>query len=265
VVQRQFEHVDPANRLVAAELERRWETALRDLQQGEAAFQSRSQSQITAEEIPAELQAAFIQLGKKLPDLWPTEVLSRMQKKALLRCLLDKVVIQRVGRDQVQIRIVWRGGDVTECVIPIPVGSLAELSTSQELEAHVLQLYHAGKTDDEIVRELSAAGFRSPMHQKLLVSTVRNLRLKHHCFQTRHQSHPRSVTGFLTVTQVAERLGLSLHWLYDRLHNGQIQLQKDSTTNLFLFPDHPSTLEQLTRLRAGHLQHVAFGKEYQDA
>jgi DNA invertase Pin-like site-specific DNA recombinase len=265
VVQRQFEHVDPANRLVAAELERRWETALRDLQQGEAAFQSRSQSQITAEEIPAELQAAFIQLGKKLPDLWPTEVLSRMQKKALLRCLLDKVVVQRVGRDQVQIRIVWRGGDVTECVIPIPVGSLAELSTSQELEARVLQLYHAGKTDDEIVWELSAAGFRSPMHQKLLVSTVRNLRLKHHCFQTRHQSHPRSVTGFLTVTQVAERLGLSLHWLYDRLHNGQIQLQKDSTTNLFLFPDHPSTLEQLTRLRAGHLQHVAFGKEYQDA
>jgi DNA invertase Pin-like site-specific DNA recombinase len=265
VVQRQFEHVDPANRLVAAELERRWETALRDLQQGETAFQSRSQSQITVEEIPADLQAAFIQLGKKLPDLWPTEVLSRMQKKALLRCLLDKVVVQRVGRDQVQIRIVWRGGDVTEYVIPIPVGSLAELSTSQELEARVLQLYHAGKTDDEIVRELSAAGFRSPMHQKLLVSTVRNLRLKHHCFQTRHQSHPRSVTGFLTVTQVAERLGLSLHWLYDRLHNGQIQLQKDSTTNLFLFPDHPSTLEQLTRLRAGHLQHVAFGKEYQDA
>jgi DNA invertase Pin-like site-specific DNA recombinase len=265
VVQRQFEHVDPANRLVAAELERRWETALRDLQQGEMAFQSRSQSQITVEEIPADLQAAFIQLGKKLPDLWPTEVLSRMQKKALLRGLLDKVVVQRVGRDQVQIRIVWRGGDVTEYVIPIPVGSLAELSTSQELEARVLQLYHAGKTDDEIVRELSAAGFRSPMHQKLLVSTVRNLRLKHHCFQTRHQSHPRSVTGFLTVTQVAERLGLSLHWLYDRLHNGQIQLQKDSTTNLFLFPDHPSTLEQLTRLRAGHLQHVAFGKEYQDA
>jgi hypothetical protein len=91
------------------------------------------------------------------------------------------------------------------------------------------------------------------------------LRLKHHCFQTRHQSHPRSVPGFLTVTQVAQRLGLSVHWLYDRIHNGQIQLQKDLTTRLFLFPDHPSTLEQLTRLRAGHLQRVGFGKEYQDA
>src|SRR4029450_14069989 len=95
------------------------------------------------------------QLGKTLSGLWRTDVLSRMQKKALLRGLLDKVVVQRVGRDQVQIRIVWRGGDVTEYVIQIPVGSLAELSTSQELEARVLQLYHAGKTDDEIVRELS--------------------------------------------------------------------------------------------------------------
>ncbi|HEV8714666.1 MAG TPA: hypothetical protein VGX03_17780 [Candidatus Binatia bacterium] len=37
LAQRQFEQVDPANRLVAAELERRWETALRDLRQAEDA------------------------------------------------------------------------------------------------------------------------------------------------------------------------------------------------------------------------------------
>jgi DNA invertase Pin-like site-specific DNA recombinase len=265
VAQRQFEHVDPANRLVAAELERRWETALRDLQQGEAAFQSHAQSQTTAEEIPADLQAAFTQLGQRLPDLWPTEGLSRMQKKALLRCLLDKVVVQRGGREQVRIRIVWRGGDVTECVIPIPVGSLAELATSQELETRVLQLHKADKSDEDIVRELSAAGFRSPTRKELLVSTVRGLRLKHRYFLSRHQSHPRSVTGFLTVTQIAQRLGLSVHWLYDRIHNGQIQLQKDPTTQLFLFPDHPSTLERLTQLRTGLLPRVAFGKEYQDA
>ena len=37
VAQHQFEQVDPANRLVAAELERRWESALRDLQHAEVA------------------------------------------------------------------------------------------------------------------------------------------------------------------------------------------------------------------------------------
>jgi hypothetical protein len=95
-------------------------------------------------------------------------VLSRTQKKALLRCLVDKVGVQRLGRDQVQIRIVWRGGEVTVCVIPIPVGSLAELSTGQELEARVLQLHRAGKADDVIARELTTAWFRSPLHQELL-------------------------------------------------------------------------------------------------
>jgi hypothetical protein len=154
---------------------------------------------------------------------------------------------------------------VTDCLIPIPVKALTALATGQELEARVVQLHHAGKTDDEIVRELSAAGFRSPMHPDLLLSTVKGLRLKHRCFITRHQSHPRSVSGFLTVPQLARRLGLSAHWLYDRLHNGQIRLPKDPASRLFLFPDHPSTIKLLTQLRAGRRQYVGFGKEYQDA
>jgi hypothetical protein len=265
LAQRQFEHVDPANRLVAAELERRWETALRDLRQAEDAVPHSTQFRLGAEYLSADLREALSTLGQKLQALWPTAVLSRTQKKALLRCLLEKVVIQRVGRDRVRVRIVWRGGEVTECVIPIPVGSLAELSTGQELEARVLQLHKAGKSDDVIARELSAGGFRSPLHQELLVSTVKGLRLKHRCFITQHQSHPRHVVDSLTVTQLAHRLGLSVHWLYDRIHNGQIQIQKDPATHLFLFPDHPSTLERLTQFRAGHLQHVGFGQEYQDA
>ena len=265
LAQRQFEHVDPANRLVAAELERRWETALRDLQQAEEALQQRAQTRAVADVLPADLREALSALGQKLPDLWPTARLSRAQKKALLRCLLEKVVVQRVGRDRVQVRIVWRGGEVSQCAISITVGSLAALSTGQELEARVLQLHKAGKADEVIARELTAAGFRSPMHQELLVSTVKGLRLKHRCFITQHQSHPRHIMGSLTITQLAQRLGLSVHWLYDRIHNGQIRLQKDPATGLFLFPDHPTTLDRLAQLRAGHLQHVGFGKEYQDA
>jgi Recombinase zinc beta ribbon domain len=261
LAQRQFEHVDPANRLVAAELEQRWETALRDLRQAEDVAEQRPQTQTLPEALPADLREAFTALGQRLPALWPTAVLSRAQKKAMLRCLLEKVVVHRVGRDRVHLRIVWRGGEITICEIPIPVGSLAELSAGQEREARVRQLHAAGRSDQEIAQELTAAGFRSPLCQELLVSTVKGLRLKHRCFVTRHQSHPRSIAGFLTVTQVAHRLGLSVHWLYDRLHKGQIQLRKAPTTRLFLFPDHPRTLELLTQLRAGQLQHVGFGQE----
>ena len=75
--------------------------------------------------------------------------------------MLEKVVVQRVGRDRVQVRIVWRGGEVSQGEISITVGSLAALSTGQELEARVLQLHKAGKADEVIARELTAAGFRS--------------------------------------------------------------------------------------------------------
>jgi DNA invertase Pin-like site-specific DNA recombinase len=265
LAQRQFEHVNPANRLVAAELERRWETALRDLRHAEDMAEQRTQTHTPSELLPAELREAFTMLGQKLPALWPTALFSRAQKKALLRCLLEKVVVHRMGRDRVQVRIVWRGGEVADCAISVTVGSLAELSTGQELEARVLQLHRAGKSDQAIAQELTAAGLRSPMRQELLVSTVKGLRLKHRCLVTQHQSHPRSIVGSLTVTQLARRLGLSVHWLYDRIHNGQIQIHKDPATRLFLFPDHPTTLERLTQLRAGRLQHVGFGQEYQDA
>ena len=106
LAERQFNQVDPDNRLVAAELERRWETALRELSQAEAAYDKTPHQVAPAPELPAELQAAFTAIGQKLPELWPTAVLSTTQKKALLRCLIDKVVIQRRRRDRIHTRLV---------------------------------------------------------------------------------------------------------------------------------------------------------------
>jgi hypothetical protein len=258
LAQRQFNQVDPANRLVAAELEQRWEAALRDLKQAEEAAQQRAQARPVPVPLSAELQEAFAAIGQKLPELWNTPVLSRPQKKALLRCLLEKVVIRRIERDRVSTRIVWKGGDTTTFEIPIRVGSLAELSSGRELEQHVLELHGAGKSDQEIAAELTAAGLRSPMRAKVLVSTVKILRLKHRRFITHSQSHPRRIAGCLTVSQLAQALDLSVHWLYDRIHNGRIQMQKDPTTGLYLFPDHPTTLLRLKQLRAGKLQNLRF-------
>ena len=69
-------------------------------------------------ELSPTLQAAFRAVGQKLPELWATDVLSQPQRKALLRCLIDKVVIQRARRDQIHTRIVWRGGETTTRISP---------------------------------------------------------------------------------------------------------------------------------------------------
>ena len=70
LAERQYHQADPDNRLVAAELERRWEAALRDLKDAEAKFQREQQQPRTPEILSPEERAAFLEAGKKIPELW---------------------------------------------------------------------------------------------------------------------------------------------------------------------------------------------------
>ncbi len=257
LAKRQYMQVDPENRLVAAELERRWEAALRDQKRAEASLEGRKTTPVTPFKITAELKEAFSHLGAKLPNIWDAGILSRENKKALLRCLIDKVIIHRTRRDLVHTRIVWRGGATSSFDVPITVGSLAELSFSDQMEKQIVQLSREGKRDDEIVKELSEKGFRSPLSERLLPSTVRTIRLRHGIMQKRSQSHPRRITGFLTIPQVSKALDIPRHWFYDRINKGVIHVTKDSQTGLYLFPDTPETLEQFRKLYAGIIQNLA--------
>jgi DNA invertase Pin-like site-specific DNA recombinase len=248
LAERQFNRCDPDNRLVAAELEHRWETALRALQEAiDAAAQPHDTAMLAV--LPEAMREAFSQIGQHLPRLWEQGVLSQPQKKALLRCLIDKVVIHRSARDRVQTRIVWRGGAITTQEIAVPVGALADLSNGAELERFVLAETASGLTDEAVAQRLTERGFRSPRDTVVLPSTVRIIRLRHGILRERRQSHPRRIAGSLTVSQLARVLAVTPHWLYDRIHNGTIPVTKDPATALYLFPDTPATLEQLTHLK----------------
>jgi hypothetical protein len=263
LAQRQFQHVDPENRLVAAELERRWETALQMLKATEAEQLTQPSAVPNLLPLPVELRDAFSAIGQKLPQVW-SQVPSE-HKKAFLRCLIDKVVVRRPTPDQLQARIVWRGGATTLLDIPVSVGAFAQLSNAQAMETLTLDLFHQGKTDKEIVQTLVEHGYRSPMHpDTVLLSTVRAIRLKHHLFQVRHQSHPRHIPGYLTLTQVAAALDIPPHWIYDRIHNGCIQIAKQPTIGLYLFPDKPRTLDLIKQLRQGILKNIRISEGYQD-
>src|SRR5712692_4136808 len=258
LAERQFLRVDPDNRLVAAALETRWNAALAELKRAEEAFAHPQEPSRPLILLSQELQTAFQAIGQHLPTLWQQGLLSQQQKKALLRCLIDKVVVHRPSPEWVQARIVWRGGETTTLQIPVPVGSLKDLSGAESMERLVLERSAQGATDETIASEVTAQGYRSPMHPFVLPSTVRGLRLKHRQFLVRHQSHPRSVAGSLTLTQLAKELDIAPHWIYDRINNGSIQISKDAKTRLYLFPDQPATLEQFNALRAGTVKTIRF-------
>jgi serine/threonine-protein kinase len=56
--------------------------------------------------------------------------------------------------------------------------------------------------------------------------------------------------------QLARTLGVTPHWIYDRIHNGATQVALDPTRNLYLFPDEPKTITLFQQLRAGKVQRL---------
>jgi DNA invertase Pin-like site-specific DNA recombinase len=261
LAQRQYNRRDPDNRLVAAELEARWEAALRELKQAEdAATQARAQT-VVPFVLTAELKAAFSKIGERLPHIWEQPILSPQQRKALLRCLIDKVALHRVGRSQAQVRIVWRGGETTTLLVSVRVRTLAALPAAAEMARLIIDLFTQGYGDEEIAKRLTALGHRSPTCRHVRPNTVKIIRLKHRLFQKHSQSHPRRIAGYLTVPQIARTLEVPVHWLYDHIHRGTIEVPKDPTTGLYVFPDQPHTLKLFKDLKAGKRRTLRFHED----
>ena len=251
LAERQFNQSDPDNRLVTAELEKRWEAALAAVAAAEQETPAdRPQPAVLVLDGP--MRKTLQQVGRRLPQLWPR--LSAARRKELLRCLVDKVVLHRVQSDAVAVRVVWKGGAFSSATVAVPVKTLQKLSQFNQMQREVLRLCKQGHGDAEAARRLTHAGFRSPSCATVLPATVREIRLRHGVLLHPGQSRPRKVAGYLTVTALAQRLGILSHWIYDRIHSGVIQVAKDERSGTYLIPDNGKTLQQFRQLLSGKLQ-----------
>jgi len=257
---RRSEQVDPAYRLVAAELERRWEAALQALQEAQEHYARLRPvpEDAMAMTIPPALREAFSTLGHSLPTLWHQDTLSRAQRKALLRCLIDKVVLHRVTPDTITTRIVWRGGAVSELEVPCTVGTLRDVTGFAQMEAEVLRLETQGHSDEDIAQRFTAKGFRSPQRPRVLVSTVRTIRLRHGRLHRYRGPRPRRVPRSLTVPQIAAAVGVKPHWVYHLISRGRIVVSRDEASGLYLFPDGSETLEAFRQLRDSQITELRY-------
>jgi len=173
---------------------------------------------------------------------------TRAHKKALLGCLVDKVVMRR-SMDCVQLRIVWRGRAMTDLEVGIAVGAMASLTRGAEMEARVLDLARGGTEDAAIAALLTQEGFRSPRHGQVLVNTIRAIRWRHNALQA--PSRPRRLPGWLTVSQLAQQLGIPWRWIDQRFRNGIIVVGLHPPMKLHLFPDTEATSAHFRSLRPG--------------
>jgi DNA invertase Pin-like site-specific DNA recombinase len=116
LAQRRYDAVDPGHRLVASELERRWNEKLERVTQLEQTFaQAEQQSQwsLTAEE-----RAAVSELSQDLPAIWRAETTTPAERKQLLRFTIESVQLDGVRQPgEIEIQIRWRSGMVTGMMV----------------------------------------------------------------------------------------------------------------------------------------------------
>jgi DNA invertase Pin-like site-specific DNA recombinase len=247
--QRQYMQVEPENRLVAAELERRWEEKLEQLQHVQQAAERCQQQAPVVRQVTAEMREQFEQLSEHLPQVW--EHITPVERKTLLRSLIDSVVLKREAADRVSIRVVWVSGHYTELEVQVPTNRREAVSRYEEMVERIGELFTAGLDDIQIAAQLGREGFHSARRSDVAVDTVKTIRQAQ---GWHHSTGPRpvfEVAGQLTVTGLAQRLGVDRPWVYRRLRNGAIAARyvtRDPQTHRYLIQDDPKLVTRLQAL-----------------
>lgn len=156
---RQYDAVDPENRLVARALERQWEAKLAE-QQRLAEDYARFQA-----ERPRHLSAAdrerIVALAADLPGLWHSRTTTGGDRRAVVRLLIERVELARHGEtERADVTVHWRGGLVTRHEIRQGLRAYRALGGLAKLRERILELRGDGQTADAIAEVLNREGHR---------------------------------------------------------------------------------------------------------
>lgn len=159
LAQRQYDAVDPSNRLVAAELERRWNEKLERVAQLERAY---AQAERDAEwNLTAEERATIAELSQDLPAIWSAETTTNQERKQLLRMAIESVQLDGSRQaGQIEMQIHWRSGAVTRHIVKRAAPGEGSLKTPEEAVSQIHKM--AGRRSyAEIAACLNRAGLHS--------------------------------------------------------------------------------------------------------
>jgi DNA invertase Pin-like site-specific DNA recombinase len=158
---RQYNAVEPENRLAARQLEGYWEEAL----QAEAEVKREYERFLSHQPLPlsAEERAMIRRFSENIPALWYAPTTTASERQAIVRLLIERVTVSVQGdTEQVEVEVQWTGGHQSQAKLIRPVARLEQLSYYPELFQRVAVLFAEHKTSGEIARILNEEGWRPP-------------------------------------------------------------------------------------------------------
>ncbi len=199
---RQYDRVEPENRLVAAELEQQWNAALSQV----AAVRVRLEEFQKQKDMPlneAEV-GRLMSLSQRLETIWDAEQTDVTIKKQIVRLLVEEVVVkQGESPDTVELWIHWKGGHHTPLTVP-RVGRRGHGYAAEA--ALVIGTLHAVCDDARLAKALNRNGVRCGSNA-WTADSVRRFRHGHGIAP--FDAEQKQSQGLLTGEEAALALGIS--------------------------------------------------------
>ncbi len=244
LARRRYLAVDPANRLVAGTLEADWNTALRALNDAQAAY-DKAREQHTGTLTPAQ-KDRIAQLVTDLPGIWNDPATPMRERKRIARLLLTDVTVTRTS-DTITAHARLAGGQHRTLTLPVPEPAWKLRQTPAATIAEIDRLldHHTCAEIAGILRRRGLAnGEGRPFTPTMVQRVIRT-------YQLRSRRQRLLTTGLIPLSQIAERLGVSTATVKDWYHTGIVTGQRYNDKGEYLYdppdPDNPPDRPKIGR------------------
>ena len=219
LAERRYEEVDPANRLVASTLEKRWNEALVNLAQVKQQHQEFSQN--THLQISPEQRAKVLALAQDLPRLWKAPTTRSKDRKRILRLLIKDITVEKPPESKkLTLHVRWQGGATEDVCCDLPPRMCDRVRYRQKTVQRVRDLAKS-LPDERIADALNEEGVPTAKGGPFNASKVRNIRSVHRVpFPQLKRAEE------LTVKEVAAKFGVSTYVVYYWIERGYVKARR---------------------------------------
>jgi excisionase family DNA binding protein len=211
LAERRYAACDPDNRLIAAQLEKSWETALQRVQ----ACQARWNAVRTPS--PSAADPDFTGLANDLAAAWNAPSVTMRTRQRLLRCLVTDIIadVDEQAREVI-LTIHWRGGQHSQLRIRKPKSGEHGCRTPEEALA-VMRSMASRWSDEDIAATLNRMGMRTGQGKTWTAHRVGSLRTVHgiHAYRSAEKDGK-----WLTMSEAAQLLGVTNHVIRRLIKDG---------------------------------------------
>lgn len=217
LAERRYAACDPENRLIAAQLERTWEAALRRVEA--------CQARLDAARVPPAATATpdFAGLAEDLSAAWNAPGTTTRTRQRLVRALIQGIVadVDEATREVVLV-IHWRGGQHSELRVRKPKAGEHGCRTPDAALA-VMRSMAARWSDEDIAASLNRMGTRTGQGKSWTAKRVSSLRRVHgiHAYRSAEKDGE-----WLTMSEAAAALGVSCHAVRRLIKDGVLPAEQ---------------------------------------